>query len=178
MLSKVLDQIRKLKTDAETELKKLEDELNTLRAERALTARLPVPQEEFLERVDSLVAPPERFTEQLTALLKPLQASGKPPSGINPLGIDATMQVQGGVVPSFSWPEPGSVTHYALMGLIGDTLRDALLAQAAAMPYPTPVGLPAAQRVERLQQLDREANELQARINSLREQLAAAGVRL
>lgn len=178
MLSKMLDQIRRLKTDAKKEIDKLESELATLRAEREITARLPVPKAEFLARVDALVEPPEQFPEQLAALLKPLQAPGRVPPGINPLGIDSSTQVVGGSVPNFSRPEPGSVSHYALQGLIGPTIRQALHQHAEAMPYPEEVGLPAEERRARLAQLDQEAAALEGRILELREELSAAGVRL
>ena len=178
MFSKVLEQIRKLKTDAEAELKKLEAELATLRAERDLTARLPVPKAEFLARVDSLVEPHEKFAAQLAGLLKPLQAPGRVAHKINPLGITERTEVQGSIVPHHLAPEAGTVTHYAIMGLIGPAIREALHTQAEAMAYPSEVGLPAAQRAERLAQLDREATDLQGRIDGLREELNAAGVRL
>ena len=178
MFQKVMDQLRKLKADAKTEIDRLEAELATLRAERDLTARLPVPKAEFLARVDSLVEPHEKFAAQLAGLLKPLQAPGRVAHKINPLGITERTEVQGSIVPHHLAPEAGTVTLHALQGLIGPMIREALHAQAEAMAYPSEVGLPAAQRAERLDQLDREATDLQGRIDGLREELNAAGVRL
>ena len=177
MFSKVIDQLKKLKTDAKTEIDKLESELSTLKAERDLTARLPVPKDEFLARVDALGEPSEKFEAQLHAILKPLQ-SPRVTQPVNPLGLTEKTEVQAGVILSHFAPERGAVSHYAVNHLLAPLLRESLRAHAENMPYPEEVGLPAAQRAARLNELDREAAELEGRIASLREELSAAGVRI
>ena len=177
MFSKVMEQLKKLKADAGAEIGKLESALATLKAERELTARLPVPRDEFLERVEGLVEPSEKFAEQVAGMLSVLQEP-RVTQPVNVLGIDARTPLVNGKVPVHLAPEAGTVSPYAVNQLLAPMIRESLRAHAESMDYPPEVGLPADQRRARLAELDRESAQLEGRIAGLRDDLAQAGVRI
>jgi hypothetical protein len=179
LLQKAFDTLAKVKTDIQSELKGHETALTQLRKEREVTERLPVPKAEFLSRLDSAIdAQREEYERVLFGLLQPLTQPGRVSAIINPLGLEAGTQLVNGQVPSFNLPERGTVTGFALQGLLGDTIKDALHQAAERMAYPTETGLPAAERQKRLSELDKEIAALEAKASDLREQLNQAGLRV
>lgn len=179
LLQKALDTLAKVKGDITAELKAHEAELAKLRKEREVTARLPVPKKEFLARLDAAVdSQREEYERVLFGLLQPLTQPGRVTAAINPLGLEAGTQLVNGTLPAFNVPERGTVTGFALEGLLGDTIKQALHQTAERMPYPSEVGLPQAEREKRLAELDQEIATAERTVADLREQLREAGLRV
>lgn len=186
-LAKAIDTIKKFRQDIETEVDNLEAQREALKREREDVKNLPIPREDAIRRMESLVDHWQRPYEEriglaLIRLSSPEGNYDSPNVAMNPLVITSHEDISGGVLRlagSFvaELDRMTDLNLHSLMGLLGPTvIKQRLREIMEAMAYPDQVGLPMAERPARLEELDKQIRELDAKIGALLKDAREAGI--
>jgi hypothetical protein len=80
--------------------------------------------------------------------------------------------------PGGSHPPSAVDLEFSLFALLGQSLRDPLVKTIGEMPWPGKPGLPMAKRTGELTRLDTEIAELEAQLQKIEREAAAAGIKV
>lgn len=162
--------LKKGLTDFAASTKKKTDELAKKKTDLASLKSLPLPREDLISGVCSMLdAQAKRYPESLAQTLDAVISN--PQFDFKNSQLDLISN-------SGNFAQPGTLPRQNALYFFGDIIKEKISSAIEAMPYPAKVGLPLSKRQPLIKKLETEITQLENDISDLQAQAADLNITL